>query len=270
MISMYKIGIAGYGYVGKAMHKMFGDWVTEIYDPASHPKKTSFKDVDMLVVCVPTNMNEDGSCDTSIVEATVRGTEAPLVLIKSTVAPGTTDKLIKETGKKIVFSPEYIGEGNYFTPAWKYPDPVNPISHGFVVLGGKIGDCDEVANILVRKMGPHTNIHIMSAKEAECVKYWENIWGAMKVTFTNVMYDCLKALGVNFYRAREGWSADPRVEKMHSAVFRNARGFSGKCYPKDLRAFIHEVEKTGFNPKLLKEIWNINCDYRPDEYKKIK
>lgn len=267
---MYKIGIAGYGYVGKAMHKMFGQWVTEIYDPLHQPVKTDFSNVDLLVVSVPTEMKEDGGCDTSIVEKTIKNTNAPLILIKSTVIPGTTDDLVKKYKKRIVFSPEYIGEGKYFTPPWKYPDPTNPLSHGFVILGGKEKDCEEVAHILVRRMGPHTKIHIMTAKEAEVVKYWENIWGAMKVTFTNVMFDCLESLGINFYRAREGWAADPRVEKMHTAVFKDARGFSGKCYPKDLRAFIKKVEDSGYDPKLLKEVWNTNCDYRPKEFKKIK
>lgn len=265
----YSIGICGYGYVGKAMGKMFGDWVKEIYDPNGYPEGTTFKDVDVEIICVPTQMNEDGSCDTSLVEEKVRESEAPLIVIKSTVAPGTTAKLIRETKKRIVFSPEYIGEGTYFTPPWLYPDPDNPISHGFMVMGGSEEDCEEVANIFIRKMGPHTKFVFLKPTEAECVKYWENVWGAMKVTFCNVMYDCLKALGADYYRTRSGWALDPRVEVMHTAVFKKARGFSGKCFPKDLRAFITAVEKSGYNPKLLKEVWNTNCEYRPDEFNKI-
>jgi UDPglucose 6-dehydrogenase len=269
---------------------MFGDWVTSIYSPHLTEEgvlnlgfekdykvnltKESFKDVDLAIISVPTPMKEDGSCDVSIVEETIKWLEevgTKLIVIKSTVEPGTTERLqaiYKNTG--IAFSPEYIGEGKYFTPPWLYPDPTNPISHGFMVLGGKDDVMESIAQVFIRKMGPHTKFVFMKAKEAEMVKYWENIWGAMKVIFTNHMYDCFKALGGKFFRIREGWAADPRVERMHTAVFERSRGFSGKCYPKDLRGFISAVEKTGFNPKLLKMIWNLNCEYRPDEFKKIE
>lgn len=279
---MLKVAIIGYGYVGKGMHRLFKDKAIAVYDPQAKQEdlvipsentkvnlpREFTKECDLAVVCVPTMMKDNGQCDTSIVDEVVGWIEAKYILIKSTIEPGTTDRLIKKTGKHITFSPEYMGEGKYFIPAWKYPDPVDPTSHGFMVIGGEKEDTDEVVAMIIRIMGPHTQFVQLSAKEAEVVKYWENIWGAMKVIFTNHMYDCMQALGVSFYRAREGWVADPRVEKMHTAVFKDARGFSGKCYPKDLSAFIYAVEQAGFDPKLLKMIWNLNCEYRPDEFKK--
>jgi UDPglucose 6-dehydrogenase len=275
----YNIGICGYGYVGQGMHRMFGDWITAIYDPfykgsVKVNKKEDFKDIDLAIVCVPTDMKESGQCDISIVEKSIKWLHevgVKLVVIKSTVEPGTTEILQKKyPDMEIGFSPEYMGEGGYFTPKWKYPDPKNPISHGFMVLGGTDSAVESIAHVFVKKMGPHTKFVFMPAKEAEIVKYWENIWGAMKVIFTNHISDCIEALGGNFYRIREGWVADPRVERMHTAVFERARGFSGKCYPKDLRGFIYTVEQAGFNPKLLKMLWNLNCEYRPKEFKKIK
>ncbi|MFA5398304.1 MAG: hypothetical protein WC346_19990 [Methanogenium sp.] len=285
---MYKIGIVGYGYVGKGMHRMFKDWVTAVYSPNIKLEeilfsgqtqvgitKEAFKDVDLAVISVPTAMKENGQCDTSIVEETIDWLNemgVKLVLIKSTIEPGTTEKLTKKYPfMNIAFSPEYMGEGKYFTPPWLYPDPVNPISHGFMVIGSEKKETSaKMAQIFVKKMGPHTKFVFLESKDAEIVKYWENIWGAMKVIFTNHMFDCIQALGGNFYEAREGWAADPRVERMHTAVFERARGFSGKCYPKDLRGFIYAVEKSGFNPELLKMIWNINCKYRPEEFKPIQ
>jgi len=286
-MSNYKIGIVGYGYVGKGMHRMFEDWVISIYSPHITGEeilpfgenevaitKESFKDVDLAVISVPTAMKEDGQCDVSIVEETMDWLNemgVKLVVIKSTVEPGTTQRLQeKYPYMGIVFSPEYMGEGKYFTPPWLYPDPINPVSHGFMVIGGNDDASERVAQVFVKKMGPHTKFVFMPHKEAEIVKYWENIWGIMKVIFTNHMYDCIKSLGGNFYRMREGWASDPRVERMHTAVFEKARGFSGKCYPKDIRGFIFAVEKAGFNPKLLKMLWNLNCEYRPEEFKKIE
>ena len=271
---MYKIGIVGYGYVGKGMHKLFPDSEVVIFDKEKGGKKEDFKDVDLAIICVPTPMMESGRCDTSIVSGSVKWlkklNKKMLILIKSTVEIGTTDRLNKRYDGHLVFSPEYIGEGTYFTPPWLYPDPTNPISHGFMVMGGNTWDMDMVANIFIKKMGPHTKFVFLTAREAEAVKYWENVWGAMKVIFSNHMYDCLKALGISYTKTREGWAADPRVERMHTAVFEKSRGFSGKCYPKDLRGFISSVERAGFNPKLLKLIWNLNSEYRPDEFKPIK
>lgn len=278
---MYTVSIIGYGYVGKGMHRLFKNWVTAVYSPHEESTiKTEFGVVpnskeecnktDLAVVCVPTKMMESGQCDTSIVQETVKWLKTPLILLKSTVEPGTTDKLVKEMRKRIAFSPEYMGEGKYFTPPWLYPDPVDPTSHGFMVIGGEPKTCEDIVQIFIKQMGPHTTFTFLTALEAEVVKYWENIWGALKVTFSNHMYDCLQAFGVNYFKAREGWIADPRVEKMHTAVFERARGFSGKCYPKDLRGFIYAVEKKGFNPILLKMIWNLNCKYRPDEFKPIE
>ena len=281
---MIKIAIVGYGYVGRAMHRMLKDRVFAIYDPfkslqdvdcydGNQPKMTK-EDVnscDIAIICVPTNMRDgDLGCDLTQVEATMSWLNTPLILMKSTVEVGTTERLIEKYGKHIVFSPEYIGEGKYFTPPWMYPDPENPVSHGFMVLGGSREDSEKVAGIMVKVMGPHTQFVFLTPREAEVVKYMENIWGAMKVTWSNVMKDCCDALGVSYYAVREGWAADPRVERMHTAVFPDARGFSGKCYPKDLMAFIRVVEKAGYNPKLLKEVWNTNVKYRPTEFKEVK
>lgn len=268
----YTIGIVGYGYVGQAIHRIFKGWDIKIFSPnfdLSSPKE-EFKDADLTIISVPTAMKESGQCDTSIVEESVKWlTEQnpdSLILIKSTVEPGTTDRLKKKYNARIVFSPEYVGEGKYYTPPWKYPDPVHTESHGFMVMGGDQKDMEDIAQIFVRKMGPHTRFTFLDAKEAEFVKYWENLWGATKVIFANQMYDAAQAMGVNFYKAREGWIADPRVEPMHTAVFEKARGFSGKCFPKDMSAFIYSCEQHGFDPTLLKEVWNINARYRPEEF----
>lgn len=227
----YKIGIVGWGYVGQAMGRIFEGWDTIIYSPHYEKcaSKEEFKDTDLNIICVPTAMKENGQCDTSIVEESVKWlTEQnpySLILIKSTVEPGTTNRLKEKYNARIVFSPEYIGEGKYYTPPWKYPDPINTITHGFMVMGGDQKDMEEIAQIFIRRMGVHTRFTFLPAKAAEFVKYWENLWGATKVIFTNHMFDCAKALGVDFYQTREGWLADPRVEPMHTAVFERARGF---------------------------------------------
>lgn len=275
----YSIGIIGYGWVGKAMHEIFGDMVKAIYDPfltdiystdkEAPPipnSKWAVNNCDLAIVCVWTGTNEDGSCDTSIVESSIEWCESPVILIKSAIEPGTVDKLKEKYKKRIVVSPEYFGESRYYMPEeWS-----NPKAWPFQIFGGDLEDTAYCVSVFKPVFNPRTFYYQIPAKTAELIKYAENIWGATKVTWANEFFDICKVLGVNFDQMREGWGLDPRVEKMHTSVFERARGFAGKCYPKDLMGLIKASEKAGYNPKFLKEVWNSNCRFRGEEDKQIK
>lgn len=259
-----KIGIVGYGYVGKGMEKLFGEQVASIYDPAYQYMKSTkgVNECDLAVVCVPTPSKEDGSCDTSLVEQTVEWLQTPLILIKSTITPGTTDRLIKKYGKQIAFSPEYMGEGRSFIPYWKYPDPQDPRKHSFVIVGGERNVTKQIVDILVKIMGPHVTYTQTDALTAELVKYAENMWIGTKVIWANEMFNVCEALGVDYREVRELWALDSRVDKMHTAVFTDSRGFGGKCIPKDVKGLIRAAQVAGYDPEFLKEVWNSNCRIR--------
>ena len=105
-----KVAIVGYGVVGQAYHLMFPDAV--IYDePKGMGTREEVNACDIALVAVFTPHNEDGSLDTSIVEEVVGWIECPLILIKSALHPGTTDKLVAKTGKKIAVSRVHRGRG---------------------------------------------------------------------------------------------------------------------------------------------------------------
>ena len=258
-----KVGIVGYGYVGQGMRKVFPDAV--LFDPYNRKATASKEDIndcDLAVVCVPTNELPDGDADLSIIEEVIGWIEADYIHIKSAIPPGTTDRLIEETGKKISVSPEYMGEGNYFTPPWKYPDPKDTLSHGFMVIGGTSENAQPVADAFIARMGPHTRIRIVPAVDAELTKYAENTWGATKVIFAHLLRDVVEATpGATWQNVREGWLDDPRVEPMHTAVFGAQRGFGGKCFPKDLSAFLRHCDKVGVEHKLLKAVKEQNKKY---------
>ncbi|KKK77412.1 hypothetical protein LCGC14_2853880 [marine sediment metagenome] len=254
-----KVAIVGMGYVGKGMLNIFPDAV-QFDEPLGIGTKDEVNECDLAIVCVPTPSREDGSCDTSIIEEVVSWLKTPLILFKSAVEPGTTDRLKKKYKKRICVSPEYSGEGNYWTPP-KYPDPKNTLTHGFMILGGDDKDCEDIADIFVPKVGPATRIRFVSAKEAEVIKYAENSWGATKVIFANELRDICEALGVSWHKVREGWVDDPRVELMHTAVFKDKRGFGGKCFPKDTFALLKIAEKHGVYPKILKAMIEANKEY---------
>ncbi len=258
----YKVSIIGFGHVGKAMKLIFDDWVTAIRDPMIEESASisQVNKTDVAFICVPTPMNKDGSCDVSIVEDVASQINPPLIIIKSTIEPGTTDNLRLKYKKNIVFSPEYFGESSYYIPPeWA------PKGWPFHIFGGDKKDTAKCVEIFKPKFSPRTFYYQTDAKTAEIIKYMENVWGAMKVTFANEFYEACKYLGANFDEVREGWALDPRVEKMHTAVYENSRGFGGKCFPKDLMAFIRSCESAGYDPKLLKEIWNSNARFRGEK-----
>lgn len=263
-----KVAIIGYGWVGKAYHKMFPD--AYLYDVIfkdkigidldgaaythhyDHPfvegmianKAAINKDCDIAIVCVPTNA-KDGQLDMSIVESVIEWLDTPLILIKSALQPGTTDHLVEQTGKKIAVSVEMVGEGRYFVPFWKYPHAEDPTYHDFLVVGGEDETARRCADVLWGKMSPDINIHLTTALEAEITKLMENTWGAMKVTFANTIYDICEDLGANYTRVLQAWGADGRTEKMHMRVMPGKRGWQSKCYDKDIPA-LASLDKSGF------------------------
>lgn len=263
-----KIGIVGYGYVGKGVFDFFKEkFETIYYDPAleGSANKNEINNCHLAVVCVPTPMAADGACDVSIVEETLDWLETPLILIKSTIPPGTTKKLCEKTGKKICFSPEYMGEGGYFIPFWKYADPRDMKKHNFQIIGGEKKTASAIADFFVRIMGPDAKFHITDSTTAELVKYMENAFIATKVLFCNEFYDIAKAFGVEYKELRELWLLDERIGRMFSAVFPDARGFSGKCLPKDVNAIVKASEEIGYDPLFLKAVLENNKRIRESQ-----
>lgn len=277
------IAVIGYGYVGKAIVNLFKDHYRVVVldnreiGEHEHPHDIKTKEIifvdnfaevnkcDLGVICVPTPTkeceDEFKSCDVSLVEDIVKKIETPVILIKSTIEPGTTDKLKKETGKHIVFSPEYAGEGKYWSP-YKFDRDMKECP--FVVLGGDQEDRKYILDLLVPILGPVKTYYQVSAKEAEVIKYMENTYFGVKVIFANEMKNICDVLGVDYYAVRTGWALDPRVDPMHTMVFPGNGGFGGKCLPKDINAIIKASQKAGYEPEFLKEILRSNKRFRKE------
>jgi nucleotide sugar dehydrogenase len=264
------IAVAGYGHVGKSMVAMLKDhYNVLVFDP-QYNESNNFESVKFVkdlselktavlgIICVPTPMAPDGGCDTSLVEEAVKKMEAPVILIKSTVKPGTTDRLKKETGKRIVFSPEYVGDSKYYNPYFNTDMKAVP----FFAVGGSSDDSNYVLDLMFPILGPTKQYYKTSAINAEMMKYMANTFFAAKITFVNEMYEICKALGADWYEVREGWLLDPRIERMHTAVFPEKRGFDGKCFPKDVSAIIKASLDAGYDPKLLVQMQESNEEFK--------
>lgn len=260
---MKKVAVIGYGYVGQAIHGYFNNHFEVLfYDPEKEASASfeAINQADLAVVCVPTPMKEDGTCDVSIVEETFKWLKVPLVLIKSTVLPGTTKRLQElYPEKNIVFSPEYIGEGKYEIPQGKgYPDPTDMKKHDFFIFGGKKAGVEKVVEFFKKVSGPDPRYMKTDSTTAEVCKYAENAFLATKVTFCNELYEICKAMGVDYDEMREMWLMDGRIGRSHTAVFKNSRGFGGKCLPKDVNAIVKATERAGYSPTLLKAVLSTN------------
>jgi UDPglucose 6-dehydrogenase len=248
------VGIVGCGFVGQAMLRLFGD--CPVYDPAKgQTDREAINRCRFAFVCVPTPTGQGGECDVSLVEETVRWVEPEIIVIRSTVAPGTTDRLRHETGKRIVFQPEYIGE----TVAHPLLDHQ---AQGFSVLGGLTEDASPVADLYKRYYHAAHRFYFTTALTAELAKYMENAFYATKVTFCNEFFDIARRFGVDYNELREVWLADPRISRDHTFVYPDDRGFGGKCLPKDTAAIIAASEKHRFTPPLLRAVLTVNAAYR--------
>ena len=258
MTNKIKIGIIGIGMVGGPIRR----WFEEIngykrgkdlfcYD--ADPKKGYFDDVnkaEVIFVSVPTPPNSDGSCNTSIVESAVSNIkDGKIVVIKSTVAPGTVEGLQKKYPKKrFIFNPEFLTESQ----AWE-----DFLSSDRQIVGHtakSASDAVEVLGLLPKKhfIRPWTSDYSkksVNATEAEMGKYASNVFGYIKVIYGNILADLAHAVSkvqgvkVDYENIRELIGADLRIGPSWLNVNHGDYcGSGGYCFPKDMNAFIAFAE----------------------------
>lgn len=220
--------IVGYGNIGKHMYKEFEKFHPDIYDPniAGYNSKKN-KKYKFAFICVPTDKRENGECDTSIVEQAVKETNSDIIVIKSTIPPGTTERLIKDSGQQIVFSPE-----NYGVTQHCKADP------GFVILSGEKEACDAVAELYSQVKNGYYRFFFTNTYTAELWKYMLNCFLALKVTFCCEFADIAKKFGVSYPELRELFIADERVGASHTFVYPDKPFYDSHCFNKDIPAFV--------------------------------
>lgn len=263
----YRVGIVGYGIVGKGIKRLLKDDVKVIYDPILFlNSKQYFSNLDLVVISVPTNALSSGRANTSLVWKSLEwlgnivGANT-VFLIKSTVPPLELLKMFEEYSN-VVFSPEFMGESKYFTPPWKYPDPISMESHTWQVFGGNRKNTSLCVDIFKRRMGVDSQFWQTDIVTASLAKYMENSFFALKVTFCNEWFEIAKAYKSDWNELRELWLLDPRINRNHTLVFPKDRGYGGRCFPKDVKAIIYDSKDVGYKPRLLQSVDKINNSFR--------
>ncbi len=257
-----KIGICGLGMVGGTLRKWFEKQSCELFLYDKFKKIGSpelLNEADFIFIAVPTPTTEVG-CDINAVNEVFGGLKGEkVVIIKSTIIPGTTDKLqIKYPQHKILFNPEFL------TAETSEKDMEHPDRQIVGYTESSRGSAWEVMGQL-----PDAPLkRIMPVYIAEFVKYAANTFLAMKVAKNNELYDVFKKFGgtdSDFEILAEGLGADTRIGNSHLKIWHNGkRGFgnfeNSKCLPKDLIAFIKFAKMIGVEVKLSEAVRDINND----------
>jgi UDPglucose 6-dehydrogenase len=255
--------LIGYGWVGQYIGKYFTEahWVDEhgkFYRVSDNEEVTPLENYELAFIGVPTPITESGQCDTSIIFDVVKK-YSPIVsyfCCKSTVEIGTMEKLKELYGVKICMSPEYLGEtlGHPLT---------EPKRETFVILGGDKEVTNKFAEAWTMVTNACTKIYQVSGKTAELCKLMENSFIATKVMFCNEFYDLANQIGVDYNELRECFLADPRMSRYFTYVYKNNRGFSGKCLPKDLNNLAYYYRFIiGFPSRLIEFLLQYNAKLR--------
>lgn len=262
-----KTAILGAGWVGKAQHELFPE--AHVHDEPQireqqplhlqeltiQAGRTAVNNADIAFVCVPTPNRDQRELDTSIVEEVVDWCESDLIVIRSTVNPGTASRLKEKTGKRIVSQPEYLGE----TPNHPMLDPT---TRQFMILGGEPEDRRKVIEAYQGAYNANINIRQVTNLEAEVIKLSENRAIAFKVAQCQELYDACEAAGVDYYTVRDSvYGDDPRFDLWFSFVYPDERGMQSKCLPKDVYAWAAWSESLGHDPQVTNAILSKNEEW---------
>lgn len=224
-------------------------------------------DTDVTFLALPTPSHDDGSIDLDIIktatqsvgEALVEKDNSHLVVVKSTVLPGTTNEeltpvIAEASGKShgedlhVAMNPEFLREGSAVSD-FRHPDKV------------VIGTSTELARTYLRAIfeplvtNSETAIVETGICEAEMIKYANNAFLATKVSLINELGNICKEYGVDSYEVAEALGFDDRI----SAHFlRSGVGWGGSCFPKDIEALIAAAREKGYEPSLLDAAVEVN------------
>ena len=253
-----KIGIIGIGMVGTPL-KRYLEELQEyrrgedlfLYD--IDPKKGYFDDVnnaDVIFICVPTPRSSDGSASLAAVDSAVSSVKGEkIIVIKSTVPPGTTESYQKRFPQcKFLFNPEFLTERK----AWE--DFIKPDRQIVGFTENSLDSAHAVLSLLPKApfmspWGLNTYRPIkITATEAEVIKYGGNIYFSRKINLANLLSALAEKLGVDYENIRAGMAADYRIGDSHLDVLHGGyQGFGGYCFPKDLDGFIEYLSSLGLS-----------------------
>ena len=275
------IGIIGKGFVGTAVQYGFSpnvgcDAEVRVFDivpsKSTHTLDQVVNESDIIFISVPTPSFADGEIDLKLLDRCLediykvsKDNNEAVFLIRSTVVPGTTEKLQQKFKKlNLVFNPEFLTErsANF-----------DFINQSRVILGGLSKNTNKVASLYRWRFGNSITIIETNYQTAELIKYVTNTFFATKVSFMNDMRLLSDKVDADWDTVIDGFVSDGRVGHSHLNVpgHDGKYGFGGSCFPKDIQAIIHFSNSLGLDMSVLKGAWKTNLKVRPEkDWEKLK
>ena len=209
---------------------------------------------DTALITTGTPQSASGAADLRQVRSALawvksRRSEHTVVVMKSTVPPGTGQQIIEHDLKNSRISyasnPEFLREGQAVDD-WRNPDRI--------VIGAVAGDTRSVTAIKAMHYGIEAPYIITDITSAEMIKYASNAFLATRISFINEIASLCDRVGASIDAVSRGMAMDPRTGgRIYAGV-----GYGGSCFPKDVRALDHLGLNSGANVELLRSVININ------------
>lgn len=242
------VGIIGCGFVGGALKT----WLEKsnpqarvfVSDPAKgYNDDLSTIDIAFVQIHVPTE--DDGTQDLTLMTNLIKGLPDVPVFVRTTILPGTSDKLSVATGRQVYFMPEFLTERTHIEDFRKQT----------MVFTGAVD--------LLIKVFPGKKFTVMSPLEAELTKYIHNVFGAYKVTYFNAAKEYVEKMGGNWAKVHTGTLLSGYINDTHTYVPGpdGKLGYGGKCFPKDVNAFAKMTEGMALGT-LLAPLHELNVHFR--------
>ena len=242
------IGIIGCGFIGGALKQ----WV-ESYNPSvkmliSDPPKGFNDDVspaDAIFISIHIPTEESGAQDLSTLKQIIQELPDKPIFVRTTILPGTSDLLSKETSHRVYFMPEFLTQRTAYADFCSQPMVFT-------------AERELLQTIFVNK-----EFVEMTSLEAEIAKYAHNVFGAVKVTYFNGIYDYCQKNNADYDRVLQGVLLSGYINDMHARVPGpdGKLGYGGKCFPKDVNALTEMTKGYPLNA-LLKAIKPMNLIFR--------
>jgi len=261
------IGIIGIGIVGSAIKYGFeklGHTVV-CHDIKLTTTIEDVVDTDICYICVPTPSDEDGACDVTIVDEVIADLHAlcykGIAAIKSTVIPGTTDRLQKEyPDLNICFVPEFLRE--------RCAEVDFTEKHDLCIIGT---DSEVVYEQVKLSHGKYPKtIKQLSPTEAELAKYFNNIFNATLITFANSFFEVCNYLGADYTSIKDALTNIDHIPDKYLDCNSSFRGFGGMCLPKDTRAMNHFCRSQGLLVSFFDLLIKENSKYKTTVYEGMR
>ena len=248
---MIKVGIIGCGFVGSALKIWLEENNKDVAIRVSDPPKgynDDMKDIDVAFVQIHMPTEDDGTQDLTLMKQIICNLPNVPVFVRTTILPGTSERLTRETGHQVCYMPEFLTQRTY----------IEDFKHQTMVFTGSVD--------LLTKIFKGKKFAVMTPLEAEITKYAHNVFGAYKVTYFNAVKEYCEKMGADWANVHTGVLLSGYINETHTNVPGpdGKCGYGGKCFPKDVNAF---AKLTAGQPlgTLLAPLHDLNVHFRGSE-----